>query len=254
MAVNRRLNLGLKGEAWVVADADTLAREAASLVNSTLHVAVTTYGKGTIALSGGSTPKRMGQLFAEEPYLSQMTWPSLEIFWGDERFVPLSSDDSNAGVAMRTFLDQVPVARGRVHPWQTVDTTPAESAANYQALLGERLPVENGHPRFDLVLLGMGADGHTASLFPGTTALDERTRSVAANHVPQLDTWRLTLTYPTLNAASEVIITAAGEEKADALEKVFHGPEGSVPIQGVRPTSAQLVWLLDRKSAAKLRL
>jgi 6-phosphogluconolactonase len=91
-------------------------------------------------------------------------------------------------------------------------------------------------------------------LFPGTTALDERTRSVAANHVPQLDTWRLTLTYPTLNAASEVIITAPGGEKADALEKVFHGPEGSVPIQGVRPTSGQLVWLLDRKSAAKLRL
>ncbi len=254
MAVNRRLNLGSKGEAWVVADADALAREAASLVNSTLHVAVTTYGTGTIALSGGSTPKRMGQLFAEEPYLSQMTWPSLEIFWGDERFVPLSSDESNAGVAMRTFLDQVPVAPGRVHPWQTEETTPAESAANYQALLGERLPVENGYPRFDLVLLGMGDDGHTASLFPHTAGLAETEQWAIANVVPQLDTTRLTITAPVINNARMVVFLIAGAGKADRLAEVIDGPDDfdRLPSQRIRPQNGRLIWLIDEAAAAHL--
>lgn len=254
MAVNRRLNLGAKGEAWIVADPEALAREAASLLISTLHVAVTTDGSGSIALSGGSTPNRMGQLFTEEPYFSQMTWPSLEIFWGDERFVPLSSDTSNAGFAKRTYLDHVPVAPGRVHPWQVEDTTPEESAANYQALIGERLPIENGYPRFDVVILGMGNDGHTASLFPHTTGLGETERWAIANVVPQLDTTRLTLTAPVINNARMVIFLIAGAGKADRLAEVIDGPDDfdRLPSQRIRPQNGRLIWLIDEAAAARL--
>ena len=126
---SRRIDLGVKGEAWIVADAEALAREAAALVINTLHVAVTSRGVASVALSGGSTPKRMGELFATEPYVSQMPWPSIEFFWGDERTVPLESPENNAGVAMRGYLDQVPVDPGRVHPWQT-DLAPEVAAGN----------------------------------------------------------------------------------------------------------------------------
>lgn len=254
MAVHRRVDLGAKGEAWVVADAEALAREAASLVTSTLHVAVTTYGAGSVALSGGSTPKRMGQLFAQEPYLSQMPWPSLEIFWGDERFVPLSSDESNAGVAKRIFLDRVPVASGRVHPWQTDDVTPAQSAGNYQALLGERLTIEAGFPRFDLVLLGMGDDGHTASLFPHTAGLAETERWAIANEVPQHHTTRLTLTAPVINNARMVVFLIGGAGKAERLAEVLEGPPDPdrLPSQRIQPHNGRLIWLVDEAAAARL--
>lgn len=251
MAVNRRLDLGARGEAWIVADAEALAREAAALVINTLHVAVTTRGVASVALSGGSTPKRMGQLFVDEPYVSQMPWPSIEFFWGDERTVPLSSDESNAGVAMRTFLDQVPENPARVHPWQT-DTDPETAAANYQALLGELLPVENGSPRFDLILLGMGDDGHTASLFPYTPGLRETERWAIANPVPQLDTVRLTLTEPAINNARMAVFLIAGAGKAGRLTEVIDGPPDPdrLPSQRIQPHNGRLIWLLDEAAAA----
>jgi 6-phosphogluconolactonase len=250
MAVNRRLDLGARGEAWVVADAETLAREAAALVINTLHVAVTTRGVASVALSGGSTPKRMGELFVDEPYVSQMPWPSIEFFWGDERTVPLSSEESNAGVALRTFFNQVPDNPARVHPWQT-DINPDTAAANYQALLGELLPVEDGYPRFDLVLLGMGDDGHTASLFPHTTALSETERWTAANPVEKLNTVRLTLTAPVINNARMVVFLIAGANKAERLAEVLDGPAepDRLPSQMIRPHNGRLIWLLDEAAA-----
>lgn len=253
MPVNRRLNLGSRGEAWVVADAETLAREAAALVINTLHVAVTTRGVASIALSGGSTPKRMGELFVQEPYHSQMPWPSIEFFWGDERLVPIESDESNAGVAKRTFLDQVAVNPGRVHPWQT-DIDPVASAANYSSLLGERLSTEGHFPRFDLVLLGMGDDGHTASLFPYSEALSESERWAVANPVEKLNTTRLTLSAPTINNARMVIFLLAGAGKASRLAEVIDGPgdPDRLPSQRIRPHNGRLIWLIDEAAAAEL--
>jgi 6-phosphogluconolactonase len=250
MAVSRRLDLGTRGEAWIVADAEALAREAAALVINTLHVAVTTRGVASVALSGGSTPKRMGELFVEEPYISQMPWPSIEFFWGDERTVPLESDESNAGVAMRTVFNQVPDNPTRVHPWQT-DIDPETAAANYQALLGELLPVENGVPRFDLILLGMGDDGHTASLFPHTAGLQERERWAIANPVSQLDTTRLTLTEPVINNARMVVFLIAGANKAERLADVIDGPPdpNRLPSQRIQPHNGRLIWLLDEAAA-----
>jgi 6-phosphogluconolactonase len=181
-----------------------------------------------------------------------MPWPSLEIFWGDERFVPLSSDESNAGVAKRIFLDQVPVAPGRVHPWQTEDVTPEQSAANYQALLGERLPIENGAPRFDVVLLGMGDDGHTASLFPHTEGLNESKKWAIANPVPQLDTTRLTLTAPVINNARMVVFLIGGAGKADRLAEVLEGAPDldRLPSQRIQPHNGRLIWLVDEAAAS----
>jgi 6-phosphogluconolactonase len=253
MAVNRRLDLGARGEAWVVNDPETLAREAAALVINTLHVAVTTRGVASIALSGGSTPKRMGELFVEEPYVSQMPWPSIEFFWGDERTVPIESDESNAGVAKRTFLDQVPVDLGRVHPWQT-DIDPDTAAANYAALLGERLTIDVHFPRFDLVLLGMGDDGHTASLFPYTEALNETERWAIANPVEKLNTTRLTLSAPTINNARMVVFLLAGAGKASRLAEVIDGPgdPGRLPSQRIRPHNGRLIWLIDEAASAEL--
>lgn len=253
MPVSRRLDLGARGEAWVLPDAEALAREAAALVINTLHVAVTSRGFASVALSGGSTPKRMGELFADEPYRSQMPWPSIEFFWGDERTVPLDSPESNAGVAKHIFLDEVPDNPDRVHPWQT-DLDPEVAAANYEALLGERLPIENGFPRFDLVLLGMGDDGHTASLFPFTSAGRETERWAVANPVPQLDTIRLTLTAPVINNAGLVLFLIAGAGKAARLAEVIDGPPDPdrLPSQLIRPHNGRLIWLVDDAAAAQL--
>jgi len=249
----RRVDLGDRGEAWILADAEALAREAAALLINTLHVAVTTRGYASVALSGGSTPKRMGELFVEEPYVSQMPWPSIEFFWGDERTVPIESAENNAGVALRGYLNHVPIDPGRVHPWQT-DLDPEVAAGNYQALLGERLPIENGLPRFDLVLLGMGDDGHTASLFPNTAALHETTRWAVSNRVPQLDTTRLTLTAPVINNAGLVVFLLAGTGKADRLADVIDGAHDPdrLPSQLIRPENGRLIWLLDEAAASKL--
>jgi 6-phosphogluconolactonase len=253
MVVNRRLDLGARGEAWVVADPEALAREAASLTINTLHVAVTTRGVASVALSGGSTPKRMGELFVEEPYVSQMPWPSIEFFWGDERAVPLDSDESNAGVAKRTFLDQVPVDPGRVHPWQT-DIDPVVAAANYSALIGERVSTEAHFPRFDLILLGMGDDGHTASLFPFTEALKETDRWAVANPVEKLNTTRLTLSAPTINNARMVVFLLAGAGKAIRLAEVIDGAgdPDRLPSQRIRPHNGRLIWLVDEAAASEL--
>lgn len=253
MAVIRRLDLGVRGEAWVVADPEALAREAASLVINTLHVAVTTRGVASIALSGGSTPKRMGELMVQEPYVSQMPWPSIEFFWGDERIVPLESDESNAGVAKRTFLDHVPVDPGRVHPWQT-DIDPVSAAANYSAVLGERLTTEAHFPRFDLILLGMGDDGHTASLFPYTEALQESERWAVANPVEKLNTTRLTLSAPTINNARMVVFLVAGAGKASRLAEVIDGPgdPDRLPSQRIRPHNGRLIWLVDEAAVSEL--
>lgn len=248
-------DLGTKGELRVVADAEALAQAAAALFHEALAAAVRDRGVATVALSGGSTPKRMGQLLAAEPYRSAVPWGNLEIFWGDERFVPLSSDDSNAGVAMRTFLDSVAVDPLRVHAWDTSDTTEAASADAYEAIVRERVPAgDDGAPRFDLVLLGMGDDGHTASLFPGTGALSETTRIAVANPVEKLATTRLTLTAPTINAARQVVFLMAGAGKASRLAEVIDGPRETdrLPSQLVSPENGRLIWLVDRAAAVEV--
>ncbi len=198
-----------------------------------------------VALAGGSTPRATYALLAEAPFRDRVDWPSVEIYFGDERCVPPDHHDSNFRMAQETLLSKVPISAEQVHRIAG-EMAPMQAADEYtMALRPVGVP-----PRFDLILLGMGPDGHTASLFPGTTALKETRAPVMAVYVAKLDVWRVTLTAPVLSAAAEVIVTAVGAEKADALKLALEGPAGSVPIQLVQPHV--LTFLVDRAAAAKL--
>lgn len=242
------------GELSVVADAAALAQAAATLFAKVTSAAGRQRGRVFVALSGGSTPKRMGELLASPPYREQVPWDKLEIFWGDERWVPESSPESNAGVAKRTFLDHAPIPPEQVHPFPTATGDPAAAAAAYAATLRAVFGQPTGVPVFDLILLGMGDDGHTASLFPHTSALAETEALAVANPVPQHDTVRLTLTYPVLNAGREVVFLIGGAGKAATLAAVLEGPPRPIdlPSQGIQPGSGRLTWLVDAAAAAKL--
>jgi 6-phosphogluconolactonase len=195
-----------------------------------------------MALSGGSTPGAMYDLLATR-YRDQVDWQRLVLFWGDERCVPPAHPDSNYGQAKARLLDKVPIPPAQVHRFEA-ELAPEEAARRYDALLRRT-------PRLDLIFLGMGDDGHTASLFPGTTALSNVKDLAVANPVPQLNTTRLTLTYPALDAAALVAILVGGKGKAARLRQALDSTsEGdSLPVQRVRPRSGRLLWLVDRDAA-----
>lgn len=254
--IQETIDFGPRGVVTVVADGSALARAAAERFVQAVDAAVTARGVAFVALSGGSTPKQMGALLAREPYRSRIPWDRVHVFWGDERWVPLGSPESNAGEAKRGFLNLVPIPPGNVHPWNTEADAPITAAAEYGATLRETFGEPDGVPRFDLVLLGMGEDGHTASLFPGTRALAVTDRLAVDNFVSKLDAERLTLTYPVLNAGRQILFLAGGPGKAETLERVLEGPEEPVelPSQGIRPSHSDgaIGWLIDEDAAARL--
>jgi 6-phosphogluconolactonase len=252
----RTIDFGPRGTVTVVADGPALARAAAERFASAVEKAVAGRGRAFVALSGGSTPKQMGGLLAREPYRSRIPWDRLHVFWGDERWVPFASPESNAGEAKRGFLDLVPIPPANVHPWDTEADSPEEAATAYEAEIRQTFAESAGIPRFDLVLLGMGDDGHTASLFPHTRALKAQEPLTIANFVPKLDADRLTLTAPTLDAGREILFLAGGPGKADTLHNVLEGPEdpAELPAQSIRPSlpDGALGWLIDEDAATKL--
>jgi 6-phosphogluconolactonase len=252
-AIVRSIDFGARGTVTVVEDAAALAWIAAEHLIRIANDAIFNRGGASIALSGGSTPKLMGEVLASAENRGRVDWSRVHVFWGDERWVPLESPESNAGVASRTFLDLVDIPASNVHPFLTEVVSPEESAATYEALirtLVEGAPV----PIFDLILLGMGDDGHTASLFPGTTAIREESRLVVAHHVPKLDATRLTMTPPLLNAARAVTFLAGGAGKASRLREVLQGREqiDDLPAQVIRPAAGGPLWYVDRPAAAHL--
>jgi 6-phosphogluconolactonase len=250
------LDFGPRGQVVIVPDGSALAETAAEHFSRAVEKAVAERGSAFVALSGGTTPKRMGSILAREPYRSRIPWARIHIFWGDERWVPLGSQESNAGEAKRGFLNLVPMPPGNVHPWDTAAESPREAAAAYETLLRELFTEPSGVPRFDLVLLGMGEDGHTASLFPNTGALVPDGQLTAANYVPRMDATRLTFTAPVLNAGREILFLVGGPGKADTLEEVLEGPElpATFPAQLIRPAlpDSRLCWLVDEDAGAKL--
>lgn len=250
----KTLNYGERGTVVVYDDAEALAVAAADMFTRTATTGANA-GGATIALSGGSTPKRMCELLAAAPYRERVPWSSLQLFWGDERWVPESSPESNAGEAKRLLLDQVPIPPDHVHPFPTVDMTPEAAADTYEATIREIVSPGENPPVFDLIFLGMGDDGHTASLFPRTAAIHERAKLVVAHFVPKLDATRLTLTPPILNAAKRVAFLIAGGGKAETLSRVLDGPEEPdvLPSQIIRPPADRLFWLVDRAAASQLR-
>jgi len=212
-------------------------------------------GTFAIALSGGATPRGLYKLLATAEYASRLDWARAQVYWGDERAVPPEHPQSNYRMAMEALLSHVPVPRDHIHRMHADSTNLEAAAAKYDALLKRTLPRDgDGHPRLDLVLLGMGADGHTASLFPSSPALREARRWVVANYAPALDEDRMTLTYPAINAARRVVFLVSGPSKASTLAQVLMGPHKplDLPAQGVQPESGYLLWIADEGAASLL--
>ena len=237
----------------IFADTGELSRAAAAEFARLAGEAVRADGRFTVALAGGSTPRGAYTLLAEEPSLrNQVPWDRTHCFWGDERPVPPDHSESNFRMADETMLSKVSIPPENVHRIRGECPDTALAAEEYERTLHDCFhPAKGAFPRFDLVLLGLGCDGHTASLFPGTPALRERRRLVVSNWVAQLETERITLTLPVLNSAASIIFLVAGEEKAAALKSVLEGNAGQpIPPAGrIRPERGTLTWLLDRPAA-----
>jgi 6-phosphogluconolactonase len=211
-------------------------------------------GRFTIALSGGSTPKSLYNLLATNARIA-LPWDRMFFFWGDERHVGPDDPESNYRMANDAMLSKVAVPPANILRVPAENPDAAAAAAAYEQTLIKFFALKPGQfPRFDLILLGLGPDGHTASLFPGTAALSETTRLVVANRVEKMKTFRITLTLPVLNAAECVTFLVSGTDKAEVLKTVLEGdaPPEQYPAKMVRPAKGKLIWFLDRAAASAL--
>ncbi len=233
-------------------DKEQLSVAAAELFVKQAREAVQQRGRFTVALTGGSSPVLMHKMLSESPYAEQVPWDKTFVFWGDERWVPLTDERSNARMAQETLLDQVPVPAGQIYPMWAEGTEPKDFAVRYEEILKEHFGEEA--PRFDLILLGMGDDGHTASLFPHTGVLRERSRWVEAYYLEPQSMYRVTLTASLINQARTICFLTFGEKKAHALHQVLEGernPE-EYPSQLIAPDEGELLWYVDKSAAAQL--
>lgn len=239
----------------VFADADALLDAAAECVTAQAVASIAARGRFMLALAGGSTPKGVYQRLARAPWRDRIDWPRVHLFWGDERCVPPTHAESNYRMAREALLDHVPVPPAQVHRLHGEDV-PDSAAVAYEAKLRATLDASAGAGAgvFDLVLLGLGSDGHTASLFPGGTAGRELTRWVVAEQVDDAHGWRLTLTPPVLNAARAIVFLVAGSDKAGALAAVLEGPvvPDVFPAQHIAMGGGHVSWIVDAAAAALL--
>ncbi|MEJ2725440.1 MAG: 6-phosphogluconolactonase [Deltaproteobacteria bacterium] len=204
----------------------------------------------TVALSGGSTPKGMYRVLAGEPFLSETPWPGIHVWWVDERCVAPDNLWSNYGEAKRNFLDRVALLPGHIHP-MPAEMVPEQGARSYEDELTRYFELNAGEfPVFDLIFLGIGRDGHTASLFPGQEGLKEKKRLVIAVKGGDPNVDRLTLTLPVLNRARQVVFLVSGKEKAEIVKAVLGPEKVSLPAQRVRPAKGRLTWILDQDAAS----
>ncbi len=211
--------------------------------------AIAEHGAFAVALSGGSTPKALYELLSKPPFSKQLDWSRVSLFWGDERAVPESSSDSNYGEAMRAGLASLPIPTDQIHPMRA-DSHLDNHARQYDQLLREKLP--KGH--FDLVLLGLGEDGHTASLFPQTKALEEREALCVANWIPEKESWRMTLTYPALARARRTWFLISGESKANIVAEILTDLAGTYPASKIGSKEHPACLMLDQAAASLLPL
>ncbi len=239
-------------------DREELARVAAEHLARAAARAVAARGRFTLVLAGGSTPRDLYHRLAEEPLFCAMPWDSVHLFWGDERSVPPDHAESNYRMVREALLDAVPIVAANVHRIASELADPAVAAARYEADLRAFFGVAPGAwPRFDLVLLGLGNDGHTASLFPGTGAVAVADRLCFALWVERLATHRITLSLPVFLAARSVAFLVAGADKALSVQAVLGDeaprlPADELPAAAVRPTHGELTWWLDRDAASRL--
>ena len=228
-----------------------LARAAARHFVGRSLEAVAFRGLFTVALSGGSTPRSLYEVLADpdEPFRALVPWPDIHFFWSDERHVPPDHSESNYRMVYDVMLSHVPVAEDHVH---RVVSENADAAAVAQAYEETLVEVTKAHlPQLDLIMLGLGTDGHTASIFPGSEVLRESKRLVAAPWVEKFKTYRITMTLPLINNGASVLFLVSGTEKAEIVKEVLQGPK-QYPAQEVKPVSVELLWMLDKDAASKL--
>ena len=241
---------------FVVDDAAALAERAARHFTEEIEASVAARGRARIAISGGSTPKAAFALLADpaQPWRQRIPWHAIELFWVDERTVAPDHAESNFRMTREALLDHVPIPAAQIHRMEG-ELDPQVAASRYESGLRNTFRLEGAElPCFDLIALGMGDDGHTASIFPHTEAIYELGRLVVANEVPQKQSWRITLTWPLINQARSVFFVLGGKDKAERVREVFLGPADPdrLPAQLIRPASGILSVILDRAAAAYL--
>ena len=236
----------------VAENAEALSQAVAKQFVRLTTDAVRARGRCAVALSGGSTPRSVYRMLAYEPFRSRVRWDQIDFFWGDERHVPSDHADSNYRMVDEAMLSKVPVAQAQIHRIHGEIADAEHAAQEYEREI--RAFFSDPVPRFDLVHLGLGTDGHTASLFPGTPALDEQDRLCVANWVATHSAYRMTLTLPVLNAARAVVFIVSGAGKAPIVREVVRGsdPSREFPAALVQPTDGELWWMLDRAAAGEL--
>ncbi len=243
-------------EIRILPDANGIAQTGAAEFLEAAREAVREKGSFCVALAGGSTPKALYGLLASNALLqAKVPWSKIQFFFGDERHVPPDNDESNFRMATEAMLSKAPVDPKQVHRIKGEERNAAQAAEEYEDELRASFKLQAGQlPRFDLVLLGMGSEGHTASLFPGTKALQEERRLVVSNWIGKLYTDRITLTPPVLNNAARVIFMVHGDEKAPALKAVLEGPyePEQLPAQMIHPKNGRVLWLVDPSAASML--
>lgn len=202
----------------------------------------------TVALSGGTTPKLMFQILAEQ-FRDEVAWSNIRFFWSDERHVPPDHPDSNYRMANEALLSHVPVSANNVHRIRSENPDAGAAASEYEQTI--IAVTKQTLPRLDLIFLGLGTDGHTASIFPSSEVLNETKRLVAAPYVEKFKSYRITMTLPLLNNGASIVFLVSGAEKAEIVQKVLQG-ENKYPAQAVNPTQGELIWMLDKDAASKL--
>lgn len=245
-----------RGEVRVCADLAEISREAARLFCDLSRQSVQQSGRFAVALAGGSTPKTLYRLLAEPGFRERVDWNRVHLFWADERCVPPTDPDSNYGMVRDALLAHVQVPEANLFRMRGEDP-PAVAAAAYERILRTQFRLgAAGWPRFGLVLLGLGDDGHTASLFPGSAAVTVEDRLVAPNYVKKLDVHRLTMTFPVINHAANVVFLVSGPSKRAALKAVLaeDGDAAKFPARRVNPVNGRLVWIVDKDAAADVAM
>jgi 6-phosphogluconolactonase len=239
----------------VYPDRDALNVGAAEFCAGIAREAIAARGHCMISLSGGSTPKSLYALLAKPHWREQFDWKHIDLFWGDERCVPIDHPDSNFGMVQRELLSHIEIPPDNVHRFKTELGDPNAVASDYEKTLREVFAVPPPEiPRFDLVLLGLGENGHTASLFPHRPALHETKRLVVADYVEEVKTYRLTMTAPLINASRQITFLVSGAAKAQVLKDVLKGPRRpeELPAQLIQPSfpDGEVTWLTDKQAAA----
>lgn len=242
----------------ILADTEAISRAAAETIIKDISDCLQVQETYSIALSGGSTPRRLYELLANDANLQrQIPWDRVHFFWGDERHVPPGHPDSNYRMADTALLSKVPIPSTNIHRIKAENSDADKAAADYEHEIRRFLKIDAGQmPRFNCVLLGMGPDGHTASLFPGTAALEETKRLAVANWIEKFQSYRITLTGPLFSNADRILFLVSGMEKADTLKAVLEGDAKTTrfPVQLIQPTHGEVTWFLDQSAAGRLAL